>query len=115
MAARSSRSDRRGSQLIRVERHPFGPRCFVFGRRVHECHVGLAMLTVGLAGAAFPAQIPWPALALILLTGTWMLAKDWRDLTRSRRDTTSWRVAIHRRARPLRDARKADWLPSVAG
>jgi lysyl-tRNA synthetase class 2 len=49
------------------------------------------------------------------LTGTWMLAKDWRDLTPSRRDTTSWRIAVHRRARPLRDARKADWLPPVAG
>jgi lysyl-tRNA synthetase class 2 len=75
----------------------------------------LALLTVGAAAAALSTGIPWPALAPVLLTGTWMLAKDWRDLTPSRRDTTIWRVAFHRRARPLRDARKADWLPPVAG
>ncbi len=30
--------------MIRLRRHALGPRCYVLGRRLHEWHVGLAVL-----------------------------------------------------------------------
>jgi lysyl-tRNA synthetase class 2 len=100
---------------IHVERHELGPRFFLFGWRVHECHAGASMLAIGCAALAFGLPIHWAILAPSLVLGTWMIAKDWRDLFPSRRDTTAWRVAIHRGVRPFREARRADWLPPLAG
>jgi lysyl-tRNA synthetase class 2 len=52
---------------------------------------------------------------LAAAAGVWLIAKDWRDLVPSKRDTSSWRVGLHRRAAPLREARRADGLPAFAG
>jgi len=100
--------------LLRLERNPKGPRVFVLGRRVHECHAGLAVLLLLLAGAAIGA---WSA---SIWTGAaagiagWMVVKDWRDLFPSLRDTGTWRLGVHRRFAPLRAWRHADGLPVLA-
>ena len=36
--------------LFAVERHALGPRVHVLGRRVHECHLGLVLVTATLVG-----------------------------------------------------------------
>src|SRR5438094_3364831 len=101
--------------IVDIERNPRGPRLFVLGRRVHECHVGLGLLVAlrlgGLAGL-------WPFSdeeALVALVGAYMLVKDWRDLLPSLRDTGAWRIGIHGRFAPLRALRYADGLPVLAG
>jgi lysyl-tRNA synthetase class 2 len=60
-------------------------------------------------------QLPWVILGLAAATGAWLLVKDWQDLIPSRRDASAWRAGIHRRPRPLREARRADWLPGWLG
>jgi lysyl-tRNA synthetase, class II len=101
--------------IVDIERNPRGPRLFVLGRRVHECHVGLGLLVAlllgGLAGL-------WPFSdeeALVALVGAYMLVKDWRDLLPSLRDTGAWRIGVHGRFAPLRALRYADGLPVLAG
>ena len=85
-------------------------------RRVHECHLGLALLAVVLVGWAarlWPMSL-WSGAALVL--AGWMILKDWRDIVPSRlRDTGSWRLGIHGRFAPLRALRYADGLPALAG
>ena len=100
--------------MLRVDRHRLGPRVYVLGRRVHEWQLGAAIL---LALAA--AEVVWrdydsAAVALAALAGLWLVAKDWRDLFPSRRDTTAWRLGLHVRPGPLRDVRPADPLPQAA-
>ncbi len=51
---------------------------------------------------------------LVAFAGLWLIAKDWRDLTSSRRDTAAWRLGLHRRPHPLRAFRRADPLPLIA-
>src|SRR5205814_354016 len=38
--------------MLRLERHPFGPRVYLLHRRIHEYHLGLAIL-VALAAGSF--------------------------------------------------------------
>ena len=101
--------------FVRLERNPRGPRLFVLGRRVHECHSGLALLLVLSVGAlaGMWSVSAWTSAAAVL--GMWMLAKDWRDLVPSLRDTGAWRLGIHGRFAPLRALRYADGLPTIAG
>src|SRR5262245_62302256 len=96
--------------MLRVERHLHGPRVYVLGRRVHEWHLGLAVL----AGAALAA--PWhrASAAVAAFVAAWLVAKDWRDIRPSTRDTSAWRLGIHRAASSLRDARGLDGLPVLA-
>ena len=54
-----------------------------------------------------------PAL-VIGLVGVWLVAKDWPDLTRTRRDTAAWRLGIHRRPLRLRPFRRLDDVPGLA-
>ena len=98
--------------VAHVERHPQGPRTYLLGRRVHECHLGIAVAATG-AGAAlwFPAR--WAPIAIAL--GLYMLVKDARDLVPSTRDTGAWRIGVHRRFVPLRTLRHAEGLPALAG
>ena len=108
-------STRRWRGALRVERHDLGPRLHVLGRRVHECHAGLALVLAALALRALPLALPAAAVLGLGLVGVWMLVKDWRDFVPAWRDKTAWRAGVHRQPRPLRAVRRAAWLPSVAG
>jgi lysyl-tRNA synthetase class 2 len=46
----------------------------------------------------------------ILLVGTWLVVKDWRDLFPRTRDTTAWAFGIHRRVCHLRPPRRGERL-----
>ena len=101
--------------ILRVERNPRGPRLFVLGRRIHECHAGLALLLALVLAELLRA---WPGsawLGLAAVVGVWMVVKDWRDLVPSLRDTGAWRLGVHGRFAPLRALRYADGLPVLAG
>jgi lysyl-tRNA synthetase class 2 len=104
--------------VIRLERHEKGPRLFVAGRRLHECHAGVAIL--GLAVLLHllhfgDEQVPAGVVAVIAILGAYMIIKDARDFVPRWRDTASWSVGIHRRAFALRPARPASWAPVVIG
>jgi lysyl-tRNA synthetase, class II len=100
--------------LIRVERHALGARLYLAGMRVHEWHLGGAIvlaLTLGIAGGHVHAGF---AVLLAALAGIWLIVKDWHDLIPSRRDTAAWKLGVHRRPHPLRTFRRADPLPTLA-
>ena len=100
--------------MIRLHSHKHGPRVYVLGRRIHEWQLGLVVLAVAFTGHATGA---WRLSLVPLLAvgaGAWLVVKDWRDLVPSKRDTSSWRVGLHRRAVPLREARRTDGLPALA-
>jgi lysyl-tRNA synthetase, class II len=101
-------------RMLRLERHALGPRVYVLRRRIHEYHLGLAILALLGAGAALHWVRLDVATVLAAAAGVWLVAKDWRDLTPSQRDTTAWRVGLHRRPTPLRVLRRSDFLPPVA-
>jgi lysyl-tRNA synthetase, class II len=99
--------------VLKFERHRLGPRVFVLGRRIHEWHLGLLLV----AAAVAAGLVSWvgPVGATVLgLVGVWLIAKDWPDLTRSRRDTAGWRLWLHRRPLPLRPGRRLDDVPAIA-
>jgi lysyl-tRNA synthetase, class II len=100
--------------VLRIDRHRLGPRVYVLGTRVHEWHLGTALLLALLAGALVDRVELSLATGIAALAGTWLVAKDWRDLSPSRRDTTEWRLGLHGRTAPLRTARRADPLPRLA-
>lgn len=85
--------------MIRIERHSLGPRVHVFGRRIHEYHVGLAIL--GMSGGR----------PLAAAAGLWLVVKDWPDLFPATRDKARWRVGLHRL--PSIDARARDDLETT--
>ncbi len=73
--------------MIRVGRHLHGPRLYVVGVRLHEWHLGiglLALVLIGWLGDLWPFA-SWTLLAAI--GAGYMVAKDWRDLVPSKRDT----------------------------
>ena len=99
---------------LRLERHCLGPRVFVFGIRIHEWQLGLALaaaylacVRIGLVHVRYSAALALPA------AGLWLIAKDWRDLFRSQRDTAYWQLGLHRRVPPLRPVRRLDSLPAL--
>jgi lysyl-tRNA synthetase, class II len=97
--------------MVRLERHPSGPRVHVLGRRIHEYHLGLALAAVAAAVGGLGRD---RAALLIFLVAGWLVAKDWRDLFPGLRDTASWRLWIHRVPAPLRERRRFDRLPQLA-
>jgi lysyl-tRNA synthetase, class II len=100
--------------LLRIERHRLGPRVYVLGARVHEWHLGAAVL-LGLAGAVAFDRIELQLTAfMIACAGVWLVAKDWQDLVPSRRDTASWRLGVHIRPRPLERVQHFGALPGLA-
>ena len=101
--------------MIRVLRHPHGPRVYALGRRIHEWHLGLALLLAVPAGRAAGAWHLTPGPAIAFALGAFLVVKDWRDLVPSKRDTGAWRLGIHRRALPLRAMRRGEGLPALAG
>jgi lysyl-tRNA synthetase class 2 len=100
--------------MLRIERHRLGPRVYVLGARVHEWHLGVAVLGV-LAGAlAFDRiEVRLTAFA-IACAGVWLVAKDWQDLLPSRRDTAAWRLGLHMRPAPLARVERFAPLPRLA-
>jgi lysyl-tRNA synthetase class 2 len=100
--------------MFRLERHRLGPRVYVLGARVHEWHAGAAILgALTLAASLHHLDGDGYRAGAILLLGIWLVAKDWRDLRPSLRDTTAWRLGVH--ARPgLRAIHHAEPLPKLA-
>jgi lysyl-tRNA synthetase class 2 len=87
---------------------------FILGRRVHEYMLGgivLAAVAAGwLSGLVHYSVVPFAAAAL----GLALVAKDWRDIFPSKRDSASWRLGVHRRVAPLREARQSEGIASLA-
>ncbi len=105
MSERTSRG-----RVLRVELHPLGPRVYVLGVRVHEWQLGLAVLALLAGLAASDVLTKGIGAYLVAFAGVWMIAKDWRDLTGQGRDRGAWRLGLHRPPRPLRPARRGDWV-----
>ncbi len=98
-----------------MERHDLGPRLFVLGKRVHECMIGVSLLAI--LGALLAADVleAGKATGLLAALGVWLVAKDWRDLVPSRRDTARWSLGLHRLTPPLLPPRpRGGWLPPFA-
>src|SRR5690242_7572114 len=110
--AKSEREPRR--PMIRVEHHALGPRVYVLGVRVQEWHLGCGLLVLllglnvaGILTGGLPAYV-------LGFLGSWLIAKDWRDVTGLRRDTGAWRLGFHRPPSELRPTRRGDWVPKLA-
>lgn len=104
--------------MIRIERHEKGPRLFVAGRRLHECHAGLVLLGLALLMRVVhidETTVPTGVVAAIALLGAYMVIKDARDFVPRWRDTASWSMGIHRRELALRPTPRASWAPLVVG
>lgn len=102
------------ARVIAVERHRQGPRVFVLGLRVHEYMLGAVVFAVVLAGWLLGLAHVSVAPIAVAAVALWLVAKDWRDIFPGTRDTASWRVGIHRRAAPLREARSSESVPFLA-
>jgi lysyl-tRNA synthetase class 2 len=95
---------------VRLERHLFGPRVFVFGVRIHEWHLGFAVLTAVAFGVDVDVlRAGWES-GIAVTLASWLIVKDWNDLFPSRRDTSSWRIGLHRKVSDLRHRPRGDWL-----
>jgi lysyl-tRNA synthetase class 2 len=97
--------------MVRLERHPSGPRVYVLGRRIHDFHCGFAVAAVATAIGSLGKD---RAALLLFLVAGWLVVKDWRDLFPQLRDTASWRLWIHRVPAPLRERRRFEQLPALA-
>ena len=89
--------------MLRLERHALGPRVYVLRRRIHEYHLGLAILLVLAVGAALDRLRLDLAAVLAAVGGVWLVAKDWRDLFRpnaTRRYGASACIGARRRCEP---------------
>jgi lysyl-tRNA synthetase class 2 len=103
---------KKAAQMLRLEWHSLGPRVFVLGRRTHEWHLGLLVIA-GSVTAALLGSIGAGTALVASILGTWLVVKDWPDLTGDGRDS-AWRLLLHRRPPPLRPGRHLDDIPAVA-
>jgi lysyl-tRNA synthetase, class II len=101
--------------LLRIERHPLGPRLYVSGQRVHECHAGIALAGAAVLAILAEWPLPGPLTLALLLAGLWMLWKDWRDLFPRLRDQAAWSAGVHRPPASLRERGRGHWLAPLAG
>src|SRR5689334_3203001 len=101
--------------VFKVERHRLGPRVFVLGARIHEWHLGVSLL-LALSAAMLVHRVDGDGrIGLVaVLAGIWLVAKDWRDLVPSQRDTAAWSLGLHVRVAPLRAIRRTTALPKLA-
>lgn len=83
-------------RVLRLERHRLGPRVYVFGLRIHEVALGLGLLTVLLVGGVTELWELTRRTEAAAAVGSWLVAKDWRDLFPSRRNTARWSLLLHR-------------------
>jgi len=88
---------------------------YVLGQRIHEWHLGLGLIALVFAGRAAGLWDLSIAPLLVVGAGGYLVLKDWRDIAPSKRDTSAWRLGLHRRAAPLRAMRRAEGLPALAG
>ncbi len=82
--------------MLRLERHRLGPRVYVCGLRIHEFLLGFGVLAVLIGGGAADVWDLTRRTAAVTFFGTWLIAKDWRDLFPSKRNTASWSLLPHR-------------------
>src|SRR5215510_1833243 len=97
--------------VLRIDRHRLGPRVYVLGTRVHEWHLGVALLVALALGGLAHRVGDGPSTAAAVVAGVWLVAKDWRDLFPASRDTAAWRLGLHALPHPLQAARRSDPLP----
>src|SRR4051812_50199505 len=103
-----------GLRMLRLDRHPLGPRVYVLGTRVHEWHLGAAVLLALLVGALTDRLDLSLASGIAAFAGAWLGAKDWRDVTPSQRDTTQWRACPPRPPPPPPPTRAGAFPPPPA-
>jgi lysyl-tRNA synthetase class 2 len=107
---RQAAAERR-SWRPRVERHAFGPRVYFLGVRWHDWHMG-ALILIGLGIGALAGVVHDGYTSTVAAAaGVWLIAKDWRDLTRRHRDTGVWRLGLHRPPLALRTFSRAEPMP----
>jgi hypothetical protein len=82
--------------VLRLERHRLGPRVYVLGVRVHEFALGFAVLAILVAGTVVELWGVTGRTETAAGLGSWLVAKDWRDLFPSKRNTASWSLLPHR-------------------
>ena len=82
--------------MLRLERHPLGPRVYVCGLRIHEFALGFGVLAALLVGGFVEIWDLTHRTEFTALFGAWLIAKDWRDLIPSKRNTASWSLLPHR-------------------
>lgn len=82
--------------VLRLERHKLGSRVYLCGMRIHEFALGFAVIAVVLAGGFAEAWELSQATLAAALVGSWLVAKDWRDLFASKRNTAAWSLLPHR-------------------
>ena len=101
--------------VFRLERHRLGPRVYLFGRRVHEWHLGVVLGSAYLLGVGFHVMAATSTRALLFCAAAcWLVIKDWRDLVPRLRDTASWQLGLHRRHFHLRPRGRGDSVPGLA-
>ena len=88
---------------------------YVLGRRIHEWHLGAALVVGALIGVALDAWDVSPIAGVVGGIGIWLVVKDWRDIVPSRRDSAAWQFGLHRPAAPLRSIRRGEGLPALTG
>jgi lysyl-tRNA synthetase class 2 len=72
------------------------------------------LLAFGAAAIAHRVDGDGRVAVVALLAGIWLVAKDWRDLVPSQRDTAAWCLGLHVRVHPLGAIRRAAVLPRLA-
>lgn len=83
--------------MLRLERHPLGPRVYVLGLRIHEFALGFMVIGVMLAGmVAETWGVTTRRSDAVMVFGSWLVVKDWRDLVPSKRNTAAWSLLPHR-------------------
>src|ERR1044072_4510709 len=97
----------RARGVLRIDRHRLGPRVYVLGTRVHEWHLGVALLVaLALGGLAHRVDDGLTTVTAVV-AGVWLVAKDWRDLFPARRDTAASRLGLHVQPQPLQAVRRS--------
>ena len=85
--------------MLKLERHELGPRVYVLGLRIHEFALGFAVLAVLLGFGLTDHWELTKRFDAAAAFGSWLVAKDWRDLFPSKRNTAAWSLLPHREPR----------------